>query len=41
MFKVYNTYLEANQYLQLYNLFGLFWGMFFVTALGEMVLAGK
>jgi choline transporter-like protein 2/4/5 len=27
-------------YLQLYNLFGLFWGLFFVSALAEMVLAG-
>ena len=27
-------------YLQLYNLFGLFWGLCFVAALGEMVLAG-
>uniref|UniRef100_A0A646QCM2 Choline transporter-like protein n=1 Tax=Hemiscolopendra marginata TaxID=943146 RepID=A0A646QCM2_9MYRI len=25
---------------QVYNLFGLFWGIFFVTGLGEMVLAG-
>uniref|UniRef100_A0A4D5RA77 Choline transporter-like protein n=1 Tax=Scolopendra viridis TaxID=118503 RepID=A0A4D5RA77_SCOVI len=25
---------------QIYNLFGLFWGLFFVTGLGEMVLAG-
>ena len=27
-------------YLQLYNLFGLFWGLFFVSAMAEMVLAG-
>ncbi|XP_046448873.1 choline transporter-like protein 2 isoform X1 [Daphnia pulex] len=26
--------------LQIYNLFGLFWGLFFVSALSEMVLAG-
>lgn len=26
--------------VQLYNLFGLFWGLFFASALGEMVLAG-
>ena len=27
-------------YLQIYNVFMLFWGMCFVSALGEMVLAG-
>jgi len=31
---------DVNNYLQLYNLFGLFWGLCFVSALGEMVLAG-
>lgn len=31
---------DLHNYLQLYNLFGLFWGLCFVTALGEMVLAG-
>lgn len=27
-------------YFQLVNLFGLFWGVFFMEALGQMVLAG-
>ena len=27
-------------YLHAVNIFGLFWGLFFVSALGEMVLAG-
>jgi len=31
---------DTNNYLQLYNIFGLFWGMFFASAFGEMVLAG-
>ena len=31
---------ELENYLQLYNVFGLFWGLCFVAALGEMVLAG-
>ena len=31
---------ELQNYLQLYNVFGLFWGLCFVAALGEMVLAG-
>jgi len=31
---------DLNLYLQIYNLFALFWGVFFATALGEMVLAG-
>ena len=31
---------ELENYLQLYNIFGLFWGLCFVAALGEMVLAG-
>ena len=31
---------ELENYLQLYNLFGFFWGLCFVVALGEMVLAG-
>ena len=31
---------DLHNYLQLYNLFALFWGLCFVTALGEMVLAG-
>ena len=31
---------SVNNYLQFYNLFGLFWGLFFASALGEMVLAG-
>ena len=35
----YGPTKEAN-YLQIYNLFGLFWGMFFVSALDQMVLAG-
>ena len=31
---------ELENYLQIYNIFGLFWGLCFVSALGEMVLAG-
>eukprot|EP00092_Neocalanus_flemingeri_P031507 GFUD01034217.1.p1 GENE.GFUD01034217.1~~GFUD01034217.1.p1 ORF type:complete len:528 (-),score=116.65 GFUD01034217.1:464-2047(-) len=31
---------ELQNYLQIYNVFGLFWGLCFVSALGEMVLAG-
>jgi len=31
---------DLSNYLQIYNLFGLFWGLFFVSAFGEMVLAG-
>jgi len=31
---------DLENYLQLYNLFGLFWGLCFVTAAGEMILAG-
>jgi len=31
---------DEMNYLQLYNLLGLFWGLFFASALGEMVLAG-
>jgi hypothetical protein len=31
----------TTNYLHLYNLFGLFWGLFFASALGEMVLAGS
>jgi len=31
---------ELENYLQIYNVFGLFWGLCFVSALGEMVLAG-
>jgi choline transporter-like protein 2/4/5 len=27
-------------YLHAYNVFGVFWGLFFVSALGQMVLAG-
>ena len=30
---------QAN-FMQLYNVFMLFWGLCFVTAMGEMVLAG-
>ena len=37
-YKLSNNELE--NYLQLYNVFGLFWGLCFVAALGEMVLAG-
>ena len=31
---------ERENYLQIYSVFGLFWGLCFVAALGEMVLAG-
>jgi len=31
---------ERENYLQIYNIFGFFWGLCFVSALGEMVLAG-
>lgn len=31
---------DEKNYLQIYNIFGLFWGLCFVAALGEMVLAG-
>jgi choline transporter-like protein 2/4/5 len=27
-------------YLHAFNIFGLFWGLFFVSALGQMILAG-
>lgn len=27
-------------YLHAFNIFGIFWGLFFVSAFGEMVLAG-
>jgi len=31
---------DRENYLQIYNIFGFFWGLCFVSALGEMVLAG-
>jgi len=31
---------DRENYLQIYNVFGMFWGLCFVSALGEMVLAG-
>ena len=39
VFTQYGPNSLAN-YLQIYNVFGLFWGLCFVSALGEMVLAG-
>ncbi|XP_063592712.1 choline transporter-like protein 4 [Penaeus indicus] len=33
-----NCFIYA--YVQIYNVFGLFWSMFFISAFGEMVLAG-
>ena len=39
---IFFSYQDKNTLfgLQVYNLFGLFWALFFVSALGEMVLAG-
>jgi len=37
------THIEKQQYvdyLHAFNIFGIFWGLFFVSALGQMILAG-
>lgn len=39
-FYAYRSDTRIN-WFQAYNLLGLFWGLFFVSAFGEMVLAGK
>ena len=36
----FTKYTRAASWMQWFNLFGLYWGMFFVSALSEMVLAG-
>ena len=36
----FTKYTRAASWMQWYNLFGFYWGMFFVSALSEMVLAG-
>ena len=35
-----NVYLQDYSWMQFTNLFGLYWGVFFFSAFGEMVLAG-
>ena len=35
-----NGYLQDYSWMQFTNLFGLYWGVFFFSAFGEMVLAG-
>lgn len=41
MCQFYDYYVDPNiPRLHIYNVFGLFWSMFFISAFGEMVLAG-
>lgn len=39
-FSQYGVGNSYTRYLHFYNLFGLFWGLFFVSAAAEMILAG-
>ena len=35
-----DVYLQDYSWMQFTNIFGLYWGVFFFSAFGEMVLAG-